>query len=175
MNRYRIYDWVRVLATAAVFSALGTLALLARAYATELFDVLLIVMGFGAVAVALPLLWVSVSALCKHSRSAPVALVLALAQIVLGVLFVFLPRDAAPMPYLLVLYALVLPIACLVVARNQRQLRFELPKCLLGGFLFAVLITEAERLMCAIFGWALIGLAVLYLIVSAIRLRKSKV
>lgn len=174
MTKYKVQYFLRILVSAVVLGALGGCALFAKAYATEVFDVLLIAMGAGCVLLALPILVLSVGALFRKQRRAWITLGAALVQIATGILFMLFDRSSSVVSwFMLGCYTTALPAVYIVMASDRRrQLGIELTKVLLGAFMFCITFAQNERAMCAIFGIVLIVIAVLYLVTNLFRMKK---
>jgi hypothetical protein len=83
-----------------------------------------------------------------------------------------MPRDSRALPYLLAVYALVLPVLRVIgVADRRRRVLRELPKPLVAGMLISVTALQIEDLVFRICGFVLIGAAVLYLAVRLLIMR----
>ena len=174
MKKYKMQYFLRILLTAVLLGVAGGFTLSAKAYATEVFDVLLIAMGIGSVLLALPILALSVGALFRKQRRVWITVTAALVQIVTGVLFMLLDRNTLAVNWLLVGCCVVaLPATYICMASDRRrQIGMELPRVLLGSFMLYIAFARNERMMCGMFGLALIVIAVLYLVVNMIRMKK---
>lgn len=172
MKKRSVYLVLRTVLTSLLLAALGVLAIFARAYARELFDVLLIAFGIGAVLLALPTLVRAIRSLRTQLRDALLFLIASVLQIAAGVPLLFAPRDSVLSFVLLSALALVIPVLRIVAAtRRFRQLRIELPQILLASFLFAVSQAETEGMLCLGFGIALVVIAVGNLVIGLARRR----
>ena len=165
MNRPRVYYIVRVALTTLLGVLLGGGILWASAYAVEAFDVLLIAMGMIGIISNLPTFALSLRAVIGKVRWEWINLSVSLLGMGLGLCFVLLQRGSAALPFLLVLYAVMLPLVrVLLVEKRGRQLLRELPKIFFGGFMLAVSLCEAESTMFVVLGFVFIGISALYLL-----------
>ena len=171
-SKLKFYYILRVLLSAAALAGIGGLMLLADAYASEVFDVLLIAMGIFGVIGNLPTLLLSLQAVTGRTLWKWISLSLSLVGMLLGVALILLQRDSAVMPVLLVLYSVVLPICKIVlVEKKRKQFSLELPKIFFGLLVLIVTLTRSEDRVFYLMGVACIGIAVLYLLWRLITMR----
>ncbi len=165
MKRVKIYYVLRLLLSGLFGVAVGAGILWADAYAVEVFDVLLIALGVITVLFNLPALVLSLRAIAGKEKWEWINLVLALVAIGFGACFALISRTSPAIPFILLSYIIIVPIARIVlVAEHLKQLRLELPKVLFGLFLLAVTATESEDTMFLVLGIAVIAISVLYLV-----------
>ena len=171
MIKPKIYYLLRVLLVTAAGVGAGLFVLFwASAYATEIFDVLLIAIGVLGLVGNLPNLVLSVKGLKKKWEW--INLLVSLAGACLGVSFLFIRRNTAALPVLLALYVVILPIVrILLVEERKKQLRRELPKIFFGTFLLIVSLCKAEDTAFFAFGIALIAVSGLYLLLKLLTMR----
>ncbi len=164
MKRVKIYYVLRLLLSGLFGAAVGAAILWADAYAVEIFDVLLIALGVITVLFNLPTLVISLRAIAGKEKWEWINLVLALVSIGFGACFALIPRTSPALPFILLAYVIIIPIARIVlVTEHLKQLRLELPKVLFGLFLLAVTVTESEDTMFFVLGIAVIAITALYL------------
>ncbi len=165
MKRIKIYYVLRLLISGLFGVAVGAGILWADAYAVEVFDVLLIAFGVIIALFYLPALVLSLRAVMGKAKWEWINLVLALVSIGFGACFALISRTSPVLPYVLIVYIVVVPIARVaLVSERLKQLRRELPKVFFGLFLLAVSATRSEDTMFLVLGIAVIALSVLYLI-----------
>lgn len=165
MKRVKIYYVLRLLFSGLFGAALGAAILWADAYAVEVFDVLLIALGVIVILFNLPALLFSLRAIVGKEKWEWINLLLALVSIGFGASFALIPRTSPAIPFILLAYVIIVPIARIVlVAERMKQLRLELPKVLFGLFLLAVTATESEDAMFLVLGIAVIAISALYLL-----------
>ena len=171
MIKPKIYYLLRVLLVTAAGVGAGLFVLLwASAYAVEIFDILLIAIGVLGVVSNLPNFVLSLRGLKKKWEW--INLIVSLAGIGLGVSFLFIRRNSAALPVLLVLYVVVLPIVrILLVEERKKQFRRELPKIFFGVFLLIVSLCKAEDTVFFAFGITLIAVSGLYLLLKLLTMR----
>ena len=165
LSRPVLYYVMRTVILALFGAICGSVILWADAYAVEIFDILLIAMGIIAVISNLPMFALSLRAVIGKTRWEWINLVLSLLGIGLGLCFAFLQRGARILPFLLLLYAVVLPvIRVFLVERRGMQLRREMPKFFFGVFMLIVSLCEAEDVLFTVLGFIFIGVSALYLL-----------
>ena len=174
MKRIKIYYVLRTVFSALACAALGTLVLWADAYATEVFDVLLVAMGVLAVAFNLPVLFLSLRAVLQKKSREWVGLVLSVVSICFGVCFALIPRTSPVIVTLLLCYIVLIPLLHVILAGERgKQLHAELPKILFGALLLVVSETKSEDTMFMLLGVGMILAAALYLISKLCRMSKA--
>ncbi len=172
MRKLKVYYVLKVALSALMMAALGAFALFAGSYAVDAFDILLIAMGLLSMLSNIPPFVLSLGAMRKKAKWEWINLILSLLGILLGVALILVPRSAAVLPVLLILYAVVLPaVRIFLVAERRAQLVRELPKSVLGIFVLAVSLLEAESAMFFVFGIAMIAIAALYLAIKLLTMR----
>ena len=161
MKSYKKYYLTRVIVTTLFCAAFGILFFLAKPYAEEIFDILLIAMGLMTVVMNLPTF---VSSLFHVKRRGEwISLLISGVAIVFGVLLVLLRRDVLIL--MVGIYSVIFPVVriCLV-AERKKQLKRELPKILFGLFMVLVSFAEIEEMVFTVCGIAMLAIAALYLL-----------
>lgn len=165
MKRVKIYYVLRLLLSGLFGAAVGIGVLWADSYAVEVFDVLLIALGVITILFNLPALLLSLRAILGKEKWEWINLAMALVCIGFGACFALISRTSPVLPFILIAYIVIVPIARIVlVAEHAKQLRLELPKVILGLFLLAVTVSQTEETMFLVFGIAVIAISVLYLV-----------
>lgn len=174
MKRIKIYYVLRLLLSGGFGAAVGAGILWADAYAVEVFDVLLIALGVITALFNLPTLVLSLRAVLGKEKWEWINLVLALISIGFGAGFALISRTAPALPFILLAYIIVVPIARIVlVSEHVKQFRLELPKVLFGLFLLAVTVTKSEEMMFFVLGVAVIVISGLYLLKGFLEMPKK--
>ncbi|MBO7341420.1 MAG: hypothetical protein J6U87_01940 [Clostridia bacterium] len=174
MKRIKIYYVLRAVFSALACAALGAFVLWADAYATEVFDVLLVAMGVLAVAFNLPVLFLSLRAVMQKKSWEWINLVLSAVSICFGVCFALIPRTSPAIATLLICYIVLIPLFHIILAVEKgKQIHAELPKILFGGLLLVVSETKSEDTMFMLLGGGLILAAALYLTAKLCRMSKA--
>ena len=119
MKRIKIYYLLRAVFSALACAALGSFVLWADAYATEVFDVLLVAMGVLAVAFNLPVLFLSVRAVLQKKSWEWINLVLGAVSICFGACFALIPRSSPAVATLLLCYITLIPLFHIVLAAEK--------------------------------------------------------
>ena len=164
MKRIKIYYVLRLLLSGLFGVAVGIGILWADAYAVEVFDVLLIAYGVMAVLFNLPTLVLSLRAIAGKAKWEWINLTLALVSIGFGACFALISRSSPTLPFVLLAYIVIVPIArTVLVSERAKQIKLELPKVLFGLFLLAVSATKTEDAMFLVLGIAVIVISALYL------------
>jgi hypothetical protein len=172
MTHPKLYYVLRVALGALLCVGCGLLMLWAGPYADEFFDLFLVFVGLVCILFNLPLLFQSLRAAIGKTRWGVWGLLVSTLAIALGLVFLLMPRDSRALPYLLAVYALVLPVLRVIgVADRRRRVLRELPKPLVAGMLISVTVLQIEDLAFRICGFVLIGVAVLYLAVRLLIMR----
>ncbi len=172
MTKFKVYYVMRVVLSTLALVAFGGLVLWADAYAAEVFDVLLIAMGLLSVLTNLPPFILSLRAVAKKARWEWINMVVSVMGIALGVCLALLRRGSLLLTVLLVIYALVLPvIRMLLVEKRKQQLIREFPKSCMGLFLLIITVLEAESEIFHAFGFAILVIAALYLLIKLLTMR----
>ena len=165
MTRPKLYYLLRVVLTALIFAGSGVFILWAGPYADEFFDLFVIFIGLLSILFNIPFFLQSLRAVLAKTRWGAWGMLVSGLAILLGVIFLFLPRDRAAMPFLLLGYALLLPILRVIaVGERKRQVLRELPKPAVAGLVILVTVLQIEDLVFRICGFALVGVAALYLL-----------
>lgn len=163
MTHPKLYYVLRVTIGALLCAGCGALALWAGPYADEFFDIFLVFIGLVCVLFNLPLLLQSLRAALAKTRWGLWGLLVSVLAIALGLVFLLMPRDSEALPYLLGVYALVLPTLRVIgVAERKRRVLRELPKPVIAALLITVTLLQIEDLVFRVSGWVLISFAVLY-------------
>ena len=161
MRSYKRYYVTRLVLSFLVGVLIGVLFLLAKSYAGEVFDVLLIAVGLATFSLNFFLFFCSL--LRIKQKGEWISLVLSLVAMLLGVLLMLLRGDVI----LLVLgaFTILLPLVrvCLVEDRKQCFKR-ELPKIVFGVFIIVVSLIRAEELVFLIGAIVVFVAALLYLL-----------
>jgi hypothetical protein len=165
MKRIKIYYVLRLLLSGLFGIAVGAGILWADAYAVEVFDVLLIAFGVIIALFNLPVLVLSLRAVAGKEKWEWINLVLAIVSIGFGACFALISRTSPTLPYVLMAYIVIVPIARVaLVAEHLKQLRREIPKVLFGIFLLVVSATRSEDTMFLVLGIAVIAISALYMV-----------
>jgi hypothetical protein len=168
MVSFKKYYLIRILLTALVTGAIGAAFLIAEPYADEIFDILLIAMGLLTVVMNLPAFVFSLFHV--KPRGEWISLLISAVAIIFGVTVTLVQRDVLLL--LLGIYSIVFPaVRILLVAERKRQLKRELPNILFGLFMVFVSLAEIESLIFTVCGFAVIGMAVLYLLWGLITMK----
>lgn len=168
MVSFKKYYLIRILLTALVTGAIGAAFLIAEPYADEIFDILLIAMGLLTVVMNLPAFVFSLFHVKR--RGEWISLLISAVAIIFGVTVTLVQRDVLLL--LLGIYSIVFPaVRILLVAERKRQLKRELPNILFGLFMVFVSLAEIESLIFTVCGFAVIGMAVLYLLWGLITMK----
>ena len=161
----KTYYILRVALTTLVGVLIGGGVLFLSAYAVEAFDIFLIAMGVISLVSNFPTFVLSLHAIIGKTKWEWINLVISVVGMGLGVLFIALQREAKILPFLLGVYAAVLPFVRTVLVEEQgAQLRRELPKILIGGFMLVACLFEAEGAIFRVLGFAFLGISALYLL-----------
>ena len=165
MKRVKIYYVLRLLLSGLFGVAVGFGILWADAYAVEVFDVLLIALGVLIALFNVPALLLSVRAIAGKKRWEWINLVLALVSIGFGASFALISRTSPVLPYVLIAYVAILPLArTILVIDRLKQLRLEIPKVVFVLFLLMVTLTQTEDVMFLVLGITVIVISGLYLL-----------
>ena len=165
MKRVKIYYVLRLLLSALFGVAVGLGILWADAYAIEVFDVLLIALGVLIAIFNVPALLLSLRAVAGKKNWEWINLVLALVSIGFGTSFALISRTSPVLPFVLIAYVVILPVArTVLVIDRMKQLRLEIPKVIFVLFLLAVTLTQTEDMMFFVLGIAVIVISGLYLL-----------
>ena len=165
MKKAKIYYVLRLLLSGLFGVAVGLGVLWADAYAVEVFDVLLIALGVMIIVCNLPALLISLRAVTGKKKWEWINLVIALVSIGFGASFALISRTSPVLPFVLIAYVVILPLArTVLVIDRMKQLRLEIPKVIFVLFLLAVTLTQTEDVMFWVLGIAVIVISGLYLL-----------
>ncbi len=168
MVSFKKYYLIRILLTALVTGAIGAAFLIAEPYADEIFDILLIAMGLLTVVMNLPAFVFSLFHVKR--RGEWISLLISAVAIIFGVTVTLVQRDVLLL--VLGIYCIVFPaVRMFLVAERLKQLKRELPNILFGLFMVFVSLAEIESLIFTVCGFAVIGMAVLYLLWGLITMK----
>ena len=168
VKAYKKYYLLRIGMTALFGAFLGGMLLLARSYAVEIFDILLIAVGLMTAVMNLPSCLYSLFHI-KH-RGEWINFLVSLAAVVFGVLLMLIHRDTILL--LLGIFSVVFPIIrVILVEEHKKRFKRELPMIFFGIFMVFVSLTDVEELVFLIGGIVSLAMTALYLIVSLITLR----
>ncbi|MBO5355808.1 MAG: hypothetical protein J6B09_07060 [Clostridia bacterium] len=168
MNAYKKYYLMRIGMTTLFGALLGVLFLIARPYAVEVFDVLLIAMGLMTVVLNLPSCLYSLFHLKR--RGEWIHLLISAAAIAFGVLLMLIRRDDVLM--VLGIFSITLPIVrALLVTEHKKRLKRELPLIFFGVLMVVISLMQVEETVFFICGIAALAISALYLLISLIALR----
>jgi uncharacterized membrane protein HdeD (DUF308 family) len=149
--------------------ALGVLLIMAKPYADEVFDVLLIAMGLMSVVLNLPSFLYSLFHVRRKGEW--IHLLISAVSIVFGVLLMLIRRDVILL--VLAIFTILLPIVRVVlVSDRKKQFKRELPVMIFGGFMLFVSLTEVEKTVFTVCAVAAFALSALYLLCSLFLLRR---
>ena len=168
MNAYKKYYLMRIGMTTLFGVLLGVLFLIARPYAVEVFDVLLIAMGLMTAVLNLPPCLYSLFHI--KCRGEWIHLLISAAAIAFGVLLTLIRRDDVLM--VLGIFSITLPIVrTLLVNEHKKRLKRELPLIFFGILMVIVSLMQVEETVFFICGVVALAISALYLLVSLITLR----
>lgn len=168
MNAYKKYYLMRIGMTTLFGALLGALFLIARPYAVEVFDVLLIAMGLMTVALNLPSCLYSLFHI--KCRGEWIHLMISAAAIAFGVMLTLIRRDDILM--VLGIFSIALPIVrALLVTEHKKRLKRELPLIFFGVLMVVISLMQVEETVFFICGIAALAISALYLLISLITLR----
>lgn len=161
MASFKKYYLIRIILTTLFGAALGVAFFVARSFADEVFDVLLIAMGLMMAVINLPPMLYSLFHIRKKGEW--ISFVISLAAVAFGAVFTLVQRDGLLLA--LGVYAVLMPtVRVLLVNDRKKQIKRELPGMIFGLFMVFVSLTELEELVFTVCGSAVLGISVLYLL-----------
>ena len=173
MKSVKIYYILRVTLASLLGIGAGVGILLANSYAEDFFDVFLIFIGVVSILFNVPNFLLSLRAMMSKKRWEWISMLVSGLGIVVGGVFLVLPRDASILlPILLIAYAVLLPMLRVVLVEERlKQAMRESPKLVVAAVLFVVSAFELENTLFRVCGIALIAFSGLYLLLRLLLLR----
>lgn len=161
MKSYKTYYLIRIITTAVFGLVLGLLFFVAKPYAEEIFDVLLIAMGLMTVVMNLPAFLFSLFHIKR--RGEWISLLISAIAIAFGVLIALIRRDVLIL--VVGIYSVIFPLVrVFLVTERKKRFKRELPNILFGLFMVFVSLGEIEEMIFMICGIGMMGISVLYLL-----------
>lgn len=168
MKQFKTYYLMRVGMTTLFGVLLGILFLIARPYATEIFDILLIAMGLMTAVMNLPSFLASL--IHVRQRGEWITLVISAVSIVFGILLMLVRRDAILL--ILGIFSVLLPLVrILLVKERKKRIQRELPTVFLGLFMVFVSLAAFEDTVFTVCGIGAFVISALYLLWGLVTLR----
>ncbi len=168
MSTAKKYFFMRVMISTLFGIGVGVLLLLLAPFGRELFDILVIAIGIFTLFINLPPLVVACRHIKRHAEW--ISLTVSLISCLLGIGFIFLTDGF--LPWLFLLYSLILPIVRIVlVGQRKRQIKHELVHFVVGGFMLLVFYSRSESYILRYGGIAAFVIAGIYLVVGILSLR----
>ena len=147
MKVYKKYYFLRLGLSVLLGVAIGVGFLVAKDYADEVFQILLIAVGLVTAVLNLPPFFMSLTHMRERGAAKWINLALSAIAIVLGVLLM-MPWDLRWLILLVGVFSAVMPIVRIVLLGGKpNAFKREIPKLLFGAFVIFVFVTETTELI----------------------------
>ena len=168
MRSYKRFYITRMVLSLFTGVLIGVLFLIAKEYAGEVFDVLLIAVGLTTFALNFFLFFCSL--LRIKQKGEWISLALSLAAMVLGVLLMLLRGDGILLA--LGAFTILLPLVRVLLVEDHKQcLKRETPKIVFGVLIIVISLIRAEELVFLIGAIAVFAASVLYFLWGMLSMR----